>query len=162
METVISLCSVAIALGALSIAVYEGYVTRRHNRLSTKPHLSFKCDLQKDSPQVNVMVRNNGLGPAVLKAFEVGLRGKVPEPLPWNGWLNLVEQAGFPPGIVVGTVLNEGDSIAPGQSHHILTIELATAGPDRDQIAQWVSNITINVTYESIYKETFLKQFKLT
>lgn len=161
METVVSLCSVAIALGALGVIVYEGFATRRHNRLSTKPHLSFFCDLQEDSPQVNLTVRNNGLGPAVIKTFEVHLRGKVPAPLPWNGWLDLVTQAGFPSGRVVGTVLNEGDSIAPGQAHHILTIDLATVGPNRDQIAQWVSNVTIKITYESIYKEMFVKQFKL-
>ena len=162
METVLSACSMVIALCALAVAVHEVRCSRRHNRLSTKPHLSFKCDLQEDAPQVNLTVRNNGLGPAVLKAFEVGLRGKMPAPLPWNGWPDLVTQAGFPSGQVVGTVLNQGDSMASGETHHVLTINLATVGPDRDQIAQWISNITVKVTYESIYEEMSVKEFKLT
>jgi hypothetical protein len=61
-----------IAVLALFLTVYTAAATRKHNRLSVLPMLSFGFDV--DDP-VGVYVTNAGVGPAIIKSYNPLLLG---------------------------------------------------------------------------------------
>lgn len=72
-ENVIAIMAVLIALITGIFTAYQAFLTRKHNRLSVKPHIT--TWINEDSADgyyilcCNVM--NNGIGPAVIKDYSV-------------------------------------------------------------------------------------------
>ncbi len=62
----ISLSSAVIALSAMGIAIWQGYVSRRHNILSVAPKLGIHTSYLNG---LTLTLENNGLGPAVIESF---------------------------------------------------------------------------------------------
>jgi len=67
-----------VAICALFITTWQTTVTRRHNRLSVKPHLVTWVNDHKDDEwfTITVELMNNGLGPALINSFKVFYEGK--------------------------------------------------------------------------------------
>ena len=68
-ETIISLSATVIALSAFGVALWQGYVTRKHNRLSVKPMLHFDIGMIEDD--FVLKLTNSGIGPAVIWDWNV-------------------------------------------------------------------------------------------
>lgn len=73
-----------IALCALLLTVYQFIATRKHNRLMVTPHLCLSTNTsQSDSEyEFEALIKNNGIGPAIIKAFKLYINDKelsVPE-----------------------------------------------------------------------------------
>lgn len=66
-----------VALVALVVAVGSFWVQRKHNRLSVKPHLITFTEIVEAKKHVLVRLKNNGLGPALIKSFEFRFDGKI-------------------------------------------------------------------------------------
>ena len=64
-----------IALSALGFAIWQGYIARRHNKLSVRPHLTFTSMLLDKEPHLTVNIKNNGLGTAIITDYKVILDG---------------------------------------------------------------------------------------
>jgi hypothetical protein len=65
-----------IALCALGFTASQSYVTRRHNKLSLRPHLcSFTERITGPVSRIKYSLVNNGLGPAVIDSYTVTLDG---------------------------------------------------------------------------------------
>lgn len=60
-----------IAVVALFVAVWAGYSSRRHNRLSVRPELMQYSDASEDDLIFRLGVRNSGLGPARILSFGI-------------------------------------------------------------------------------------------
>ena len=60
-----------IAVLALSVSVWAGYSSRRHNRLSVRPELMQYSDASEDDLIFRLGVRNSGLGPARILSFGI-------------------------------------------------------------------------------------------
>jgi len=60
-----------IAVLALFVAVWAGYSSRRHNRLSVRPELMQYSDASEDDLIFRLGVRNSGLGPARILSFGI-------------------------------------------------------------------------------------------
>lgn len=58
-----------IALLALAVAVWAGYASRRHNRLSVRPDLMQYADASENNLIFRLGVRNCGLGPARILSY---------------------------------------------------------------------------------------------
>lgn len=72
---VISLSAAIIALCALAISIWQGYITRNHQKLTVKPHIDFDYKFFPGKP-IELRIMNNGLGPAVITSFNVLFDGK--------------------------------------------------------------------------------------
>lgn len=66
-----------IALGALItaffsfvITVIQAQITRRHNKLSVRPHIGIRTTTSIESP-INIKIKNNGVGPAFINSVEL-------------------------------------------------------------------------------------------
>ena len=66
--------SVVISICALLLTMYQAWATRKHNRLSVQPRLS--TQIERDVTEERVIrviatLSNSGLGPAIIKSFEI-------------------------------------------------------------------------------------------
>ncbi len=153
-ETVIAICAVGIALLALFVSIWQGAVSRRHSRLSVKPHLRIDWTIDGESPQERVIVvlSNSGLGPAVIGGFTWVLDGEpvagsadsVPDRIANRLELWDCDLRSFSP--------YAGDAMSPGERHRILE---ATASPlrDCDYLARALGRVSIDIDYASMYEE---------
>ena len=65
-----------IACCAFFLAVWQGFVTRHHNKLSVTPQLVFETTVQAKPRQVSVHLNNSGIGPAEVISFKYFFDGK--------------------------------------------------------------------------------------
>lgn len=73
--------ALVVSLCALGLTVYQAYLSREHNRISVRPSLStfYDIDPAPDNPRitlVSIKLKNSGLGPAVIKSFEILVEGE--------------------------------------------------------------------------------------
>ena len=162
MNIYISLGSVVIALCAFCLTVYQANATRRHNRLSVRPHLCEKA--YTDEHPLKGMtytyeVGNNGIGPARIKSFKIYWKGKL-WPRPWGddftsllnellrNRLNYVFQSSFAFG---------DESIRSGERQVLLRLFFPDlTRNDRDKILTIMSELKLRIAYESFYGEEFI------
>ena len=73
---IIAISAAFIALCAFFTTLWQGYLTRAHNKLSVKPSLNFDQTLRHSGIDIKYTVKNSGLGPAIIKAFALIIDGK--------------------------------------------------------------------------------------
>ena len=58
------------------ISVWQGFQTQKHNRLSVRPLFTFSnnTDIQRNTFQV--VLSNQGYGPAIIKSYEIYIDGE--------------------------------------------------------------------------------------
>lgn len=66
----IALSSAVVALSALVATIWQGLVTRRHSRLSVRPHIDIST-LASHVAASSITLKNGGLGPALLDRIEL-------------------------------------------------------------------------------------------
>ena len=66
---IIAISAAFITLCAFFTTLWQGHLTRRHNKLSIKPSLNFDQNLRHSGVDVKYTVKNSGLGPAMIKAL---------------------------------------------------------------------------------------------
>lgn len=73
--------STAIALLALFLTFYQTFATRKHNRLSVRPHLTTVTQNSRTptGARITADLINCGPGPAIISRFEVVLDGRATE-----------------------------------------------------------------------------------
>lgn len=79
-EMISSFCAIFVAVVALFVAIYQAKVTRDHQEISVWPYLdiygtSVAKINDKDFP-LAMYIRNEGIGPAMIKRFEITYKGK--------------------------------------------------------------------------------------
>ena len=85
-QVVTGISTTVIALCALALSIWQGIQTRRHNRLSFRPHLTTWSNRDAEKGFYRIELINNGIGPALIEEFLVKVDGKVisgqgPEPI---------------------------------------------------------------------------------
>lgn len=75
----VALATIFIALCALGSSFWQGYTLQQHNKLSIRPFLEFETNVQPDPSGkfgFELMLNNNGLGPADILSTEFMVDGK--------------------------------------------------------------------------------------
>jgi len=62
----IAICSGIVALSALTVSFFQLRSQKQHNILSVRPVLSVEIHPNRNDKKIQYVIRNNGLGPAVL------------------------------------------------------------------------------------------------
>jgi hypothetical protein len=158
---VIALVAVIISLGALGVAGWQTQLTRRHNRLSVKPHLRVRRHGGGSQGRYGLCVWNYGIGPAIVQSVEVFVGNERTNDVNGDGGFNdalrmldCFELLGETEAII--NALAPDDALLPGQSWWLLYIP-ATADTKgvRDQFASAIQQIRLRIVYESVYRETW-------
>lgn len=100
-DTIIAAMAVVVALISGAFTAYQAYLSRRHNRLSVKPHITTWLDEEEKTeigftskPESTYIlccdVMNNGIGPAIIRKYTVYFDGK---PIGDNADIKALEKA---------------------------------------------------------------------
>ncbi len=106
-----------IAVAALATAVYTAWITRQQQKMSVWPYI---MQANSDSGGVyNRLVRNAGLGPALVRSFELRLDGR-----PARDWGDVARRAGWQTPLrgSMSSDLGAGKVLMPGQTISLVTI----------------------------------------
>ncbi len=106
-----------IAVAALATAVYTAWITREQQKMSVWPYVT---QMSSDSGGAyNYLVRNAGLGPALVRSFELRVDGR-----PARDWSDVVHRAGWKaqPRGALHSDLGRGWVLLPGQTVSIYMV----------------------------------------
>jgi hypothetical protein len=161
-QTMVNSVSAFVAALAFLLAIYTGIVARRHYRTSVRPLLVLNFDqmpINGDKANVDWKVSNCGLGPAIIRKYELRLDGKL---------INTASMAdrtraafrlfGFVLDQQLMLHLARGDLIRKDQDLSIFTAEMPTAKlpdikkvDDLDRLSRLMERLSVYIEYESLY-----------
>lgn len=147
-----------IAVCALGFTAYQTYTTRRHNRLMVRPKLDLIGNrvLGSDRGKISLSIMNNGLGPAIIEAFDVTVDGKAIDlRVPSQVEAAIASLFGPKRNFTIGTFA-VGAAIRKDESRLVLEVEF----PARDQIEydaieSQLQRITVVISYKSLYDNVY-------
>lgn len=151
---------ILIALCALVLTVYQGYTTRKHNRLSVHPIVNGTRHITTSPPVVQYTLSSMGLGPAVVTSYRVfidGIKFEYDTDSVLLCWSRIWNQLGIPQFDnhvwITPTHLAEGVSLSPGREITILEIVPDSVTTDRVHLFEEkvMERLSIVVCYESVY-----------
>ena len=153
-ETVYMISASMVAIIALIVSVWQGYETRRHNRLSVKPFLTFTKNFNPSNtddpnvPSYQLTIKNSGTGPAIIKSFTLSYQNKVIEKsTDFNLWQSVLNQAAEKDlKIYQAASYDSGDVIEIGLSKSIIKINYSEPS---------LRKVKLRIVYQSIYEEEF-------
>jgi hypothetical protein len=146
-----------IALCALGLSIWQGILTRTHNRLSFRPHLTTWTHSDAEKGFYAVELINNGIGPAVIEEFSVKVDGKL---VSGDGAevIGKVLKIVLPnlPFKAQQSYLAKGYSMAPKERCTIFAVQfLGQSLPSKEFAEQAINRGDLDISYKSFYNERF-------
>ena len=134
----LAIAGFAIAVLAMVATVWQGMLSRKHNRLSVTPVLT----LYREEDDGKIYIKNNGTGPALIRRYEIYKDGQ------------LIDEQNIQsaiPSLVRAAALSNGAALAPGD-----TIDLIQSSTflDGNHVPP-LEALRFRIRYASIYGETW-------
>ena len=151
-----------IAFVALAVAIWQGIETRKHNRLSVKPHLYFST-YSVSGESAGLRVTNGGLGPAIIKRFSLGVDNEWIGDTTQGGWKEASRLLGAEKiaSVLDMSFYSPDQIVESGESQYILETPKDKRTTDTDQyLNEYVKRLSVKIAYESAYKESFVATWK--
>lgn len=141
-----------IATCAMIVTIWQGWISRKHNKLSVKPHLDYERHIRKDSPII-LSIKNHGLGPAIIKSIIFNINGKK-----FNGTiielLTEIKASGI--GLTYNhEIISQNTAMNANEQHDLLTITNSHENDNYDKAIDVFKKISFTIIYQSLYEETF-------
>lgn len=154
LEFLRSNAGVVIAVSALALTIIQAQITRRHHRLTVRPHLTSFTFTNK-SPGKGVLVYkllNKGIGPAFIKRFAIYLDNKAIASVE-IALTELLSGHKFDHKV---TTLSTDYAMSPGEEKDLLAIVIQLKeNVQLEQIEKQLNRLDLVVEYQSAYKEPF-------
>lgn len=141
-ERITNISVIIIALAAVFISIWQGYVTQKHNRLTVRPYFDLTPATRSTNSgqEFYLQLTNQGYGLGIIKAFEISVDGQqVPN---WNAALN---KLGIEGQMRQASNFKPKDVFAAGKEQDLVTIG--------DYVGE--GRINLRIVYQSIYEERF-------
>jgi hypothetical protein len=143
------------AVAAILLGIVDSMQTRAHNRLSVAPYLvvDYNSIAQPGRSTYRIDVSNEGVGPAIIESMAI----RMPEPLgggkyrTWDVPAELLRRR----GAAIPSYWNYEGGEALGVQRNRQLIEIIVQGEQRDQMMQLLSQIDVEITYRSIYRQEY-------
>lgn len=154
---VIAICAVAIALIALGISIWQGYLARKHNHLSVKPHINIE-NTKVNGSAFTTSLNNNGIGPAFISSLSISCDGKNHPIKNHNDYKKLFNLIGIDLSLYphVVTVFDKNTSLTQGASRSLFKFP---STEDDDELSEKLLNVlprlSIDIKYKCIYGNTY-------
>jgi len=156
-EIIVGVSSAVIALCALVTALWQGIESRKHNKISFRPHLTTWSHNKSEQGIYAVDLLNNGLGPAIIKSFEIKVDGKVisgegTEPIAKALKIlfpNISYEAHY-------EFLGKDHAMGEKQTCRVVLVKFTTTPlPGSDFVEHALKKADLEINYESFYGEKF-------
>ncbi|MCH7763135.1 MAG: hypothetical protein IIB95_05260 [Candidatus Marinimicrobia bacterium] len=152
--------TIFIAIIALCFSIWQGWQTRKHNRLSVTPNIDISLP-KRVRGNLGISIKNTGTGPAIIDAISIGVKGEILYLFPTEeNYEKIFINLGLDKSISYRIVtLNEGIYIEPRHVFYLIEfMNSKTLSKDAVQnVINVLMNIRIEIKYKSIYKEKFIK-----
>lgn len=159
-EIITAFSSIIIATLAIFLSLNEGSSNRKHNRLSVRTYIvlhQYKNIVDKTYYH-SIALENNGLGPAIIKSYEVFHDGvMLGDRTDEEALISKIDKKVSEFGVATEhgrVVFRPGNAIPANSTEHL--IKICTSNVDRHTIGQidsFVSKFKIVIEYNSIYNE---------
>ena len=113
----LAIAGLATAVCALVATIWQGVVTRKHNRLSVKPVLT----LYREESDGKIYIKNNGTGPALIRDYELYKDGRFVDERNVQSAIPLLARAAS---------LTNGVALAPGDTIDLIESKTYMDGTD--------------------------------
>lgn len=154
METVISISSAVIALCALGVSIWQGILTRQHQRKSVTPLISLSHNAL-NYETIEICIQNNGLGPAIITNYAISINGKKTIINTEHDLYAFINNLGLGKVEAVIFVPNKGSYIAVGNQIVLISIKLLESTVNHEELRELLFNCEPEIEYESIFGEKF-------
>lgn len=154
---VISICSMVVAIAALGTALWQGYIARKHSKLSVIPRLVLDFYSYPGLP-VKVELHNKGIGPAVIDDFQFELderKFKIEDIQSVEG---VIERLGLNPKEIarLGHFPSKGATLLPGDTHRLIEFTNSHENLDfHSKLTQLLPRIGFAIRYRNVYGDMF-------
>lgn len=156
-QFITGISTTVIALCALAFSIWQGIQTRKHNKLSVRPHFTIwtKSDVLKGFFAIELT--NNGIGPALIEKFLVTIDSKVisgqgTEPIE-KGFRMIFPDLQYT--FRYGS-FSKGYSIAAKDKFTIANIQFSEPYPSPEFLKLAYTRLNFQITYKSFYEEHFI------
>ncbi len=149
-ESVISMSAIVIAVASISISVWQGLETKKHNRLSVRPNLEIY--FTRGSESTGFLLINTGLGPAMIKDNAIWCDGVERRDLSANDLPEILEMTdvtmSFGP-------TGRGASLQAGEQRDLIMFRNESLEEMKFSWKNIPGRISYKIKYESMYGEIF-------
>lgn len=147
-EIVTAISTVIVAMVAVGVSVWQGFVARRHNRLSVTPTIRFDTYLDTSK----LLLINTGVGPAIIEKMIVTVDGKNVEE--YELLHAAFRRLGIQGADWITYQPDRREAMAVGEK--IVLFERPEIDVEFQQrINEALRRLEIHIFYESIYKDSF-------
>jgi hypothetical protein len=154
-DDVVAYGAAVVALAALGVSVWQGILTRDHNRLSVLPVLFAYSDFTLGAEGSGLFIANRGGGPAILNSSTVSLEGKKPQNMTDEGWQAIMRDSGM--SLKAGTISWRFEPGAVIDAHDPILVLRLDNGETVDELSalkQFVeADLRLELCYCSLYRE---------
>ncbi len=150
----VAFASGVVAFIALAAAIWQGWVTRRHNRLSVTPQLRLDVDTTDGEP-IRIPLVNCGIGPAIIECFIVKVDCKPVDGNRQERMEKALQMLDFNDSMFdkkpVFYAPSQQEAIAAGDKHELLVLSVKQEA--RKQVESALPRLQFYIRYKSFYEE---------
>ena len=154
-SNVIAISAAIIALASLYVAIQQNGLARKHNKLSVRPFLAIYRKQFKGKP-IEYSIENRGIGPAIVKAFQVLVDGKEVAASDGNCIYAAMDALEIDRNIVGGHLFGPNEVLKAGQE--VIVLRFPVSGDDEavhKELLGKLPRMKFKIEYESMYEEKY-------
>lgn len=136
--------SLLVAICALVLTLYQIHATRKHNKLSVRPHIRFGWNAGTTGD--GIWIKNDGMGTAIVEKFEISKDGEIIN-------LKQLEDELSNRGLETRVqIISENSTIQDKDVKWLIrTKEILEFGDEQEVFWEVLSGLEIKLTYMSFY-----------
>ncbi len=154
-ELFLGIIATFVAFLSIVIMVWERIEIREHNELSVKPILVFDRNITVSQNQdseitdksISLVIKNAGLGPAIVKKFEIRVYDKNNKYKIFDDWAVALEKFYNEGKVPRASTYSPGDVLTEGIIDNVIEVIIDPKKP--------FPIVKVFLEYESIYQESF-------
>lgn len=155
-DRILAISAGVTAVAAVVVSVWQGCETRRHNRLSVKPHLIIFPQRPVASPEIGLQLANRGSGSALIKSWEISV-DQEGVGSHYYGWVEALGRLQIKEGWIH---VSSYTALRAGKSRPIFWVyrdqwENNLSEEQKIRFQNAIRRISVSIEYESIYEEQF-------
>lgn len=154
-DDVVAYGAAVVALAALGVSIWQGMLTREHNRLSVLPVLFAHSDFTLGTEDSGLFLANRGGGPAILKASTISVNGGKPREMNADGWQTILREGGVSrSAATISWRFERGAVVDPHDPILVLRLDNGGTADELRELTKFVRNdLRMEFCYCSLYEE---------
>lgn len=157
----LAVLAVIVASLAMFVALWQGYLTREHNRLSLRPHLDLTWYFTGSSKSIGMSLSNDGAGPAAIKWIQLYIKNEAVWSGDGNAWPKVFDRFDISLKWAKYYHFESGSVLPPGREVVLFGFDRSQYGRNqwevfnirREAIRGALLELRIGLCYCSFYQE---------